>query len=476
MRKKIFLFAGLFFALSLHAKVKLPALMGDNMMLQQQTEVKLWGKSAPKATVRVTPSWSGECVTCQADADGRWLLKVKTPAGGYTPYEITFDDGEKTVVKNVLIGEVWVASGQSNMEMPMKGFNRCCIENGLDEAIAAAEMKGVRMFNVPKRQSMEPMEECDGRWMTTECFTDVLDFSATAWHFASNLSRALHLPVGIVNCSYGGTTVEGWTNRELLETYPDVSLKPEDIEKIRNSARPMMMYNGMLRAIENYTIKGFIWYQGCSNVGRHATYARRLANMVELWRREWGQGELPFYFVEIAPYAYGGKATDTAAAYLREAQFKAQDLIPNSAMISTNDLVEPYEIRNIHPRNKRQVGHRLSYLALNLTYGFKQVVCFGPQYESLEVKGSEAWVKFSHLDRGFCRIDDIDQGFEVAGEDHVFHPADKVYWSWGSNAIVVSSKAVEKPVAVRYCFRNFQVGTLIGANELPAVPFRTDNW
>ena len=264
------------------------------------------------------------------------------------------------------------------------------------------------------------------------------------------------------------------SSRELLENYPDISLNPDSIERLHPMLRPMLMYNAMLKPLQNYTIKGFIWYQGESNVGRHETYAERLADMVQLWRKEWGLGELPFYFAEIAPYAYGGTQQEKAA-YLREAQFRAQSLIPNSGMISTNDLVEPYEMYNIHPRNKTKVGQRLSYLALNLTYGLKQIHCFGPQYKSWTAKGSEAWVSFDHLEMGICRNYDL-RGFEVAGEDRVFHPADKVWLHWQTNEVVISSEKVSHPVSVRYCFHDFQIGTMIGGNELPTIPFRTDNW
>ncbi len=473
MKGKAFALILLFCAASLGAKVKLPTLMGDNMILQQQTEVKLWGKATPKAEVRVTPSWSGKTTACRADKDGNWLLTVSTPKAGYTPYDITFDDGEKTSVKNVLIGEVWLASGQSNMEMPLKGFGGCCIMNGADDIIAAADNKGVRMFTVPRGQSYEPKTECEGSWNIASIDT-APDFSATAYHFATSLSRALQIPVGIINSSYGGATVEGWINRKLLETYPDITLNPDSIERMNHMQRPMLMYNAMLKPLQNYTIKGFIWYQGESNVGRHDTYAQRLADMVQLWRNEWGLGELPFYFVEIAPYAYGG-TQDGKSAYLREAQFKAQSLIPNSAMISTNDLVESFERYNIHPRNKTMVGHRLSYLALNLTYGKKQFVCFGPQYKDLMIEGNKALVSFDHLEMGICRNYEL-RGFEIAGEDRVFYPADDVKLRWQTNHIILTSEKVPHPVAVRYCFRDFQIGTMIGGNELPLIPFRTDNW
>lgn len=457
----------------LGAKVKLPALLGDNMILQQQTEVKLWGTAAPKAEVRVTPSWSGQTVSCRADKDGRWLLNLRTPEAGYTPYRITLDDGEPLTLENVLVGEVWLASGQSNMEMPLKGFGGCCVKNGAQDIIAAADNPGVRMFTVPKDQSYEPKTDCGGRWEVGS-IDSAPQFSATAYHFATSLSRALRIPVGIINSSYGGATVEGWISRPLLEGYPDVCLDRDSIERLNPMHRPMLMYNAMLHPLQNYTIKGIIWYQGESNVGRHDTYAHRLADMVQLWRKEWGLGELPFYFVEIAPYAYGGEQ-EGGAAYLREAQFRAQSLIPNSAMVSTNDLVEPYERYNIHPRNKAEVGHRLSYLALNLTYGLKQFVCFGPQYKSWTAKGNEAWVSFDNLQMGICRNYDL-RGFEVAGEDRVFHPADKVWLHWQTNEMVVSSEKVPHPVAVRYCFRDFQPGTMIGGNELPTIPFRTDQW
>ncbi len=358
-------------AASLGAKVKLPALVGDNMILQQQTEVKLWGTAAPKAEVRVTPSWNGQTTTCRADKDGRWLLAVKTPAAGYTPYEITFDDGEKTTLKNILIGEVWLASGQSNMEMPLKGFAGCCIMNGADDIIASAENRGVRMFTVPKHQTYEPQTDCKGSWNISSIET-APDFSATAYYFATSLSRALRIPVGIICSAYGGATVEGWISRELLENYPDISLNPDSIERLHPMHRPMLMYNAMLKPLQNYTIKGFIWYQGESNVGRHETYAERLA-------------------------------------------------------------------------------------------------------ESWTAKGSEAWVSFDHLEMGICRNYDL-RGFEVAGEDRVFHPADKVWLHWQTNEVVISSEKVPNPVAVRYCFRDFQVGTMIGGNELPTIPFRTDNW
>lgn len=454
------------------AKMHLNPLVSDNMVVQQQTKARLWGTTDGK-TVTVRPSWGG-AVTATAGKDGRWMAEVATPEATFEAQTIEFadDKGDKTTVHNVLVGEVWLASGQSNMQMPLKGFPGCCVENGLDEAINAKDVKGVRMFNVPLEQSYTEKEECDGRWMTTDNYRDAMEFSATAWYFAKSLSRALDVPVGIVNCAYGGAKVESWTPRDMLEGYDDVSLDPKDIEAMVHYHRPMLMYNAMFVPVQRYTYKGTIWYQGCSNVGLHATYAERLAAMVDRWRRELGLGEIPFYYVEIAPYDY--ESDGTAGARLREAQFKAQKLIPNSGMVCTNDLAEPYELHNIHPRRKAPVGQRLSYLALRRTYGHDNVCDSGPLYAGWERKGNEAWVKFDNLQMGICRNYMID-GFEIAGPDKVFHPA-KAWLHWQTNEVVLTADGVDEPVAVRYGFGDFKPGTLIGGNEQPAVPFRTDDW
>lgn len=474
MKKTLLSLAFLGFGLSAQALVKLPSLLGDNMVLQQQTSVKLWGKAAPGASVRVTPSWSGTTVTCRADKEGRWQTAVDTPKAGYTPYEITFDDGDRLTLKNVLIGEVWFASGQSNMEQTVYGYGECPVENAADEIINAASEKGIRMFNVTRTRSYEPQEECGGTWMVPDMDTAPV-FSATAWFFAKSLTRALNVPVGVVTAAAGGSMIESWMDKATLENYPDIPTDRAGIEKMAEWLRPLGLYNAMFHPVKNYRFKGILWYQGCSNVGKHDTYAQRMADLVNLWRRDLAQGDLPFYYVELAPFAHGDKPDGIDGALLREAQFRAQSLIPNSAMIPTNDLVEPYEVYNVHPRGKDKVGRRLSYAALKLTYGKKVMHYSGPQYKDLSIQGSEAVVSFNNIPLGLCRNHDI-EGFEVAGEDRVFHPADRVRVIKGKWQVAVSSEKVPHPVAVRYCFRNFRLGNLTGANELPTVPFRTDNW
>ena len=293
-------------------------------------------------------------------------------------------------------------------------------------------------------------------------------FSATSHFFQTFVNNVLDIPVVIINCSWGGSSVEGWLPEDILKGYPDIDLNKTDYDY--EFQKPMIMYNGMLKPLQKYTIKGVIWYQGESNVGKHDTYPQRLATMVDLWRAEWNLGELPFYFVEIAPYHYGG---GIAAALLRESQFKAQSLIPNSGMISTNDLVEDYELHNIHPKNKKDIGQRLAFMALNRTYGIDAIHDRGPEYNSMEINKNEVVLTFDNVKHGFNRLDGM-VGFEVAGEDQVFYPAlGKVC---NDNKIMVVSENVEKPVAVRYCFKNFQIGNVCNIMELPLVPFITDNW
>ncbi len=475
MKKLLFSVSLISMGLAASAKVEPASIIGDNMVIQQQTDVHLWGNATPGAELTVSPSWSGVPVKGKVGADGKWEISIPTPAASFTPQTLTISDGTPLTIKDVLIGEVWLASGQSNMEMPLKGFGGCNVEGGTDEIASSRKWADkVRFFTVPLSQSYQPLDTVDARWTVPGPDT-ASDYSATAWYFATRLSEVLDVPVGIVNCSHGGARVESWLPREILKEYPDVSLDEKDIEAMTHYIRPMVMYNAMFNPIKGYTVNGILWYQGCSNVGKHEEYAPRLARMVEHWRNELGRGDLPFYSVEIAPYDYDSPDQDNKSAYLREAQWKSLDLIPNSAMIGTNDLVKPYERFNIHPGNKSGVGHRLASLALNKKYGKKQFMCESPKYKSHKVKGNEVWVAIDSKENGICRNYDI-RGFEVAGADKKFYPADNARLNWQTNEIVVSSDKVPAPVAVRYCFNDFEIGTLYGGDWLPLIPFRSDNW
>ena len=476
MRNYILLFPLLASAfMPTEAKVAPGSMITDNMVLQQNGQALLYGTADPNKTVTVTPSWSNRPYATQADSKGKWRIRIDTPAGGYTPYSIVISDGDPVTIDNVLIGEVWLASGQSNMEMPLKGFPGCCVAGGYDEVAAARERAGrIRFYTVPLKQSYEPMETIDAVWTVPGPDT-AAEYSAVGWHFAKRLNDVLDVPVGIVRCAYGGAKVESWTPREILETYADVSLDPAEVEKMVHYYRPMLMYNAMFTPAKDYTYNGIIWYQGCSNVGRHSDYPTRLANMVEHWRKEIGEGEIPFYQVEIAPYDYGSEDGRQWAPLLREAQWKASEIIPNSGIVCTNDLVKPYERYNIHPADKATVGKRLAELALNKTYDNKIFPIVSPRYKGHRIEDGTVRVAIDSPSDGICRNYAI-EGFEVAGADKVFHPADSVWLDWRTNEFIVSSKEVPEPVAARYGWRDFLPGNVHAGNYLPLVPFRTDDW
>jgi len=441
------------------------------MVLQQNTRIKLWGTSTPESTVTVSPGWDTQGIhyTTQSDREGKWLIEISTPGASYTPYHITISDGEAVTLRNILIGEVWLCSGQSNMEMPLNGFFNCPIMDSNQTIAEAGNYPAIRFATIPKTAALTPQENVPGKWMESNP-ENAQWFSATAYHFAMLVQRVLNVPVGIIHCSWGGSRVEGWLPEEILSGYPDIDISEAGSEEAVHYLKPMIMYNGMLKPLQNYTIRGFLWYQGESNVGKHKTYAERLATMVSLWRKEWELGEVPFYFVEIAPYEYG---EGDWGAYLREAQFRAQELIPNSGMVSVNDLVEPFESTNIHPRNKTEIGKRLGYLALSETYGVQGIRARGPVYRSMELTGNSIVLEFDRVEEGFSRMQDV-KGFEIAGEDRVFYPARaEVNWN---RQIIVTSEKVKHPVAVRYGFRNYLPGNMADHRGLPLYPFRTDNW
>ncbi|MCI2082915.1 MAG: sialate O-acetylesterase [Bacteroidales bacterium] len=448
---------------------------GNGMVLQQKSEAAMWGNAARDAAVTITPSWNGRSIRCRADKNGRWRTTIKTPAGSYKSYMIKIRSGDRTVtIDDVLVGEVWLASGQSNMEMPMRGFYNCPVENANEFFASAPATERIRMFTVPKKQSYVPLDECEGEWKGAESST-IPDMSATAYFFALKLNSVLNIPIGIVCCPYGGAKVESWMPRELLGNYPDIDLTKEGIDKIkREYLRPMVMYNAMLHPLVGYTIKGFIWYQGCSNVSTSETYKERFEKMVSEWRREWGDtgDKLPFYTVEIAPYRYKDPSEAGNAALLREAQHEAAKEVPNCGIVITNDLVATYEEDNIHPSRKQPVGNRLAYLALHRDYGFKMVACYSPTAaKCTRGNGSdELAIEFDNAENGMNRWREI-EGLEVAGSEGVFYPVTFAYYGWKPKVLRIRSEFVPDPCEVRYGWGDFRPGNLKSVEGLPVTPF-----
>jgi len=474
--KSILIFLFLAFSNQLFAKVTLSALISDNMVLQQQSKVKIWGWSKPDATIKVTASW-GVQQSGKADKDGNWLVTINTPVASFTPQTITVSDGEPLTVKNILIGEVWLCSGQSNMEMTLAGMMMTSGVMGANQTIAESNAHpNIRLFNVKQTSSVKPEKDCVGNWNIPSPAV-VKSFSAIGYLYALELQKMMNVPIGIICSSWGGTIIEGWMDAESQKQFTDMDLNLVNNEKLPVYNKPISLYNGMIAPIVNFNVRGFLWYQGESNVPRYTTYADKMVAMIKFWRSKWGEN-LPFFYVEIAPYNYASNRLDlskeqTKAALLREQQKKVMGMIDNVGMVCTNDLVFPFEENEIHPSNKPEVAKRLAYWAISKVYGGGDAVSvLGSQYKSVKFDGTKAILSF---EGAFSTKGEI-TGFEIAGADSLFYPAVAVKGNMFSPNLTVSSEKVEKPVAVRYCFRNFKLGNVTNAFGQPMVPFRTDNW
>lgn len=461
----------------------LPELLQGDIVLQQQTDARLWGKAKPGSTVKICTGWDKRNYTATAASDSLWNVKVATPEASYTPYDITFSSGKQTIVlENVLIGEVWFCGGQSNMEMPLKGMFNCSVENASEVILHSGQNKGLRYVTVRKNQSTESLSGyfTQGKWSQSGPST-AADFSAVGYFFGEALHQALDIPVGLISCNWSGSFVEDWMSKELIEKYPDQEVFGVDFSKAFTK-----MYYGMFEPASKYTVKGMIWYQGESNVGS-PNYAERLSAAVKLWKSKFEVKELPFYIVEIAPYNYN-KGYELLSADLRGQQLKASRIIPNSGLVCTNDLVYDYEPDQIHPAQKKAVGERLAMLAVSRTYGFGNP-CEGPVFKEMIIAGGAASILFDNAVNGFVNKLDV-AGFEIAGADHVFYPAKAVVgfaprkpgaargmgFGMGGFAIKVSSDKVPEPEAVRYGYGPFKPGDLKSTEGLAAYPFRTDDW
>ncbi len=456
--------------------LQLAALLSDNMVLQQKTMTPFWGWDKPGTDITVTVPWNDRSYETTSDNEGRWRISVETPeAGG--PWTITVRGSQVKTLRNVLIGEVWLASGQSNMSMPLKGYF-CQPIIGSNEEILGSLNRVIHFINVPPLAAYRQQEQIQVSWVAASPET-AGECSAVAWFFASFLQSQLgNVPVGIINASFGGSIVEAWMPPQACRQFDDIPVPPssDDTSSWINNV-PTVLYNGMIHALVGYGIKGLIWYQGESNIFNVPRYAPSVAAMVRAWRQEWDQGDFPFYFAQIAPYDYTQWNFFTPqwpeiSAYQREAQMKSQELIPKSAMAVLLDIGEAYQI---HPPQKRQVGERLALLALAKTYGYKGFEYESPEYDSLEIKGDKAILHFSKQYNGLTSYEKQLELFEIAGENRVFVKA-SAYIDGETGTVVVSSHLVNEPRAVRYAFKNFVNAELFGVGGLPVSSFRTDNW
>ena len=482
MKKFLFVLTLLVGTAMLKAEVRLPAVLGDNMVLQRNSEVNLWGWATPNKTVKVKTSWNRKTYRTRSDADGKWLVKVATKdAGG--PYTIRISDGKKIRLDNILLGEVWICSGQSNMEMPVQGFlGQPCLHAA--ETMREARLyPDIRMFTVARDSTDVVKDDSVGEWLCSDPAT-VGAFSAVGYFFGRCLNQYLGVPIGLITTNWGGTNIEAWMS---AESNAKLGVDEEYTSKNWNEDYfpGATLYNGMVAPITNYTAKGFIWYQGESNRNNWKEYADMQAEMIRQWREAWGDEKMPFYITQIAPYRYSGPEK-RRSAMLVENQIKATTMVPYCAMASTTDI-GMYSL--IHEPDQLAVGERLAWLALSRDYGVPGVPADAPTYKSMEVKDGRAVISFNNLcapndqsdPRSFSWIDEQGQvvrsvkGFEIAGADRKFHPANARIL-WNDNQVEVWADGVKEPVAVRYCFNNYSETNLKTTLGQPVVPFRTDEW
>lgn len=476
-------------SLTVSAKVTLPSLVGDNMVLQRNTTVNVWGQAKAETSVTVTTSWNKARYRTKTDSEGRWSVKVRTgEAGG--PYTMTVSDGEPLTIKGVMLGEVWLCCGQSNMEMPLCGFMMQPVEGYADYLMdVPSDASLMRFFQVPRVASDEPRDTCGGEWLLPT-MRNASVFSACGYFFGRALSKAMPgVPVGLISSNWGGSRIECWMSDDAIKATPEIdhslALSGKGV-----TSEPHRLFNSMIWPLRRYTAKGWIWYQGESNRLNWFDYRNLLVSMVGLWRDIWEDDEMPFYFAQLAPYTYEGDSLRSLPLVI-EAQYQAMARIPHSGIAATTDIGNR---TCIHPQKKYEVGNRLAWLALRNDYGIEGVPRPAPTYKSMEKVYNDYWkcnqlvLSFNNLSgkNEFNEPDSIlgytedgyyaPGGFEIAGDDKVWHKA-RANYKWWQNKVEVWSDEVPEPVAVRYAFRNFPSdANMMTTSGQPFAPFRTDDW
>lgn len=468
--KLLSLLVFIFIIQTLNAKVTLPNFFTSGMVLQQQTQAGIWGKSTAKS-LTITTSWDKKTYTTTTDASGNWKTKVATPkAGG--PYHISINDGNEIKLDDIWIGEVWLVSGQSNMEMPIQGFKDQPVLNSA-EIFKKATNKNIRVFRTIKEAKGVPADNLRGTWQVADSAAIRL-FSAVGYLFAIELQQKLNVPVGIIQSAWGGTNISSWMSVDSFKAFEKENLyqlkHPDSVKKADRNA-PTALFNGLINPLVGYGMRGVLWYQGEHNHREPEFYTKVFPVMINDWRKRWGIGDFPFYYVQLAPHESVKDGENISlSALFREMQYNSQFAIPNTGMSVTLDAGEQ---KIIHPANKPVVAKRLAAIALNKTYGFKDIVYAGPSYKSHTVNGNQLVLNFDHTAKGLKPFAAPSINFELAGADKIFYPAKAEI---KGNTIVLQSEKVQKPVAARYGFKMWVVGDLYNAEGLPASSFRTDDW
>ena len=449
-----------FLSISLSANIRLPAVIGSHMVLQQRSEVTIWGWCDVDEQIKLKTTWDTTTYTTTGSTSAKWEIKISTPpAGG--PFEVTIEGSNKIILDDVLIGEVWICSGQSNMEMSMSW--------GLpyqDEAARATD-KNIRFFNIPRTTADYPQDDVRAEWVVCNP-EDMKKFSAVAYFFGKSLRENLNVPVGLIEAAWGGTPAEAWTPADAINSNSVVKEAAAKLSPVPwGPVTAAAIYNAMVFPVTKYSIAGATWYQGEANVNAASTYSELLSTLIAAWRKSW-QKDLPFYYVQIAPYA--GYGDNSSSAFLREAQTKTLKT-RNTGMVVITDLVD--NINDIHPKMKKEVGNRLANYALAETYGKKDIVYRSPFYKGMRIEKDKVWLYFDNADKGLMSKGDVLNEFFIAGNDKNFVPANAKI---EKNAVIVWNKNVKTPAAVRFAFRNGAMPNLFSKQGLPVNPFRTDDW
>ena len=451
----------------------------DHMVLQRETSVPVWGWGEPGKTVTVQASWrSGQPVTAKVAKDGTWRVALETGAAG-GPYTLAVSSGKQTItLTDILLGEVWICAGQSNMEMPVGGFGFQLVEGARDAALKAGTYADkVRIIDIKTPRCYEPVDDIDASWKRASVSACV-GTSAVAWFFATAVADNLDVPVGIIVNPWGGSRIEAWMTREAIDASGITAEERAAIDAVeehldRWPETPELIWNGRMAPIAGYRAKGFLWYQGCSNMDQEC-YDKLQTSMVKLWRDAWGAGDMPFIFALLAPYEHGDMNARKRPHFI-ESQLRSLKTIPESYAVCTETLGD---LGTIHPSKKKEVGDMMALRALQSVYG--QNLGFDielPEVKSVEyLEDGRVKVILTHIWSNLQNITARDiVGFELAGEDRAFHLADAEV-DWDGGTIFVKCAEVPHPVAVRYAFRNWMGANLQTSMGIPVPPFRTDDW
>ncbi len=442
-------------------QLRLPEVISSHMVLQRNSDAALWGWSDPQAKIEIVASWNAnDTISVAAPYHGRWSTSIKTPeAGG--PHTLTFLSADQKIELNdILIGEVWICSGQSNMEWSVR--------NGFDNAESEAEnalYPKIRFFDVPKTTANFPQDHVNAEWTT--CSPETMrQFSAVGYFFGRAIHQELDVPIGLINSSWGGTNAETWIDAAEVNEHPVLGDWKNTFTPSKYwPVDPGFAFNGMIHPIIPFSIKGALWYQGETNTANAAEYDQALELLIKDWRTRWDK-EFPFYYVQIAPFNYG---TPLTGAMVREAQLRTMQT-PHTGMVVISDIGNLYDI---HPGNKLDVGKRLADWALRYQYGQKEIIPSGPLYWKSETDGSKVRI-FFHYGEGLTFDGAPNKYFEIAGNDQIFKPADEVVIE--RSYVEVSHPEINNPMAVRYAYSNLAEGNLFNEAGLPASTFRTDDW